>query len=706
MDTPSQPKRKWLKLRHHMGLSVNKKVGLSLMSLVAATCLAVGYFCYQFIETKYIQIIRQETLNTSALLASRVSNELKHIETNARTLTDLRFSKSGTARSQKRLFGKNILALIGYEKTSFGTWTAVFQMARPGVDARRIKEWKLDLLNLKIPVDFKSINRGKKIELRGGSLGDDTPVIRMGFRLTEGAVLSVLIDQEAFTNQFLEASGYFSYLLDRHGNLLAQTDSSHFSVGEDLSHMPIVQASQATDLESGNLNFHELPNTPLQYGGWTRSHYAGTTVYSQIPRTTVTLIMAQLAKAGSPILLICALVSSLLATLLVGMFLGERLRLLGQTLAKTRTGNLDMKFPFSEAADEIGVFSRELQETWEYLKSTRIHHGTHLKLQGDHHKDWLEKQKEMTGEKKQALVLFGHIAGLDHITSKTSKPKALMKILNKFHENILNTILKHQGFVDDITGDSFTAVWGAPVEDPNSVAHALKACIHIQKIASHMERALKKAGLPKLTLRMGMHYGTVIAGPMGAQDRWEYTVIGEACEVASTVRLIAHQLGRDLLITGAVLERTPQRYRTDRVSLDQQFDHALYEISGVLSREEQKERKKKKKKEEESLTESAVPSISETAIPLGQTSEQAAASDSEELPVEEKLAESSPVEPSDDGGTEETGEDVGEELGDDDVSDEDLEKEIDAELARLEEGLDEDAIADFEKLTEEDSSAA
>jgi adenylate cyclase len=114
--------------------------------------------------------------------------------------------------------------------------------------------------------------------------------------------------------------------------------------------------------------------------------------------------------------------------------------------------------------------------------------------------------------------------------------------LNRLFEHIVPTIHSHGGHVDKFVGDGLLAVFGAPRPQPNHADQALAAALGI-------ERAVGREFEGGLEIGIGLNSGRVVAGNVGAAGRLEFSVFGDAVNVASRVEAATRQTGDAILIS-------------------------------------------------------------------------------------------------------------------------------------------------------------
>lgn len=143
-----------------------------------------------------------------------------------------------------------------------------------------------------------------------------------------------------------------------------------------------------------------------------------------------------------------------------------------------------------------------------------------------------EHPESLSGERREATMFFSDVAGFTAMSESIS-PDQLSKILNDYLTPMTNIILARDGYVNKYAGDGIMAIWGVPYPSND---HAVMACLAaIDQQAKIRELApvfLEKYSV-KLHVRMGINTGVVSAGNMGSEERYEYTVMGDAVNFAA-----------------------------------------------------------------------------------------------------------------------------------------------------------------------------
>jgi adenylate cyclase len=155
------------------------------------------------------------------------------------------------------------------------------------------------------------------------------------------------------------------------------------------------------------------------------------------------------------------------------------------------------------------------------------------------------------GETRRVTVFFSDIRSFTAISEKL-EPVEVVEFLNDYMTRMVDCVEKTGGVVDKFIGDAVMAVWGAPL----SAGSPAKDAFNCVKAALMMRSALWRFNQnrggdrkPRIRIGCGINTGDVVAGQIGSSRRMEYTVIGDAVNLASRTEALNKPLGTDILIT-------------------------------------------------------------------------------------------------------------------------------------------------------------
>ena len=145
--------------------------------------------------------------------------------------------------------------------------------------------------------------------------------------------------------------------------------------------------------------------------------------------------------------------------------------------------------------------------------------------------DQMMEPKDLT-----ATVLFADINGFTHLAEKLP-PREVNMLLNSFFAQMTDIIFQYGGTLDKYIGDALMAVFGAPMEKPDDPERAVQAAQTMMKTLQAMMQQMDRSR--QFSIRIGINTGRVVAGNIGSQKRMDYTIIGDAVNVASRLESIA-----------------------------------------------------------------------------------------------------------------------------------------------------------------------
>ncbi|MEZ0208976.1 MAG: CHASE2 domain-containing protein [Candidatus Paceibacterota bacterium] len=169
------------------------------------------------------------------------------------------------------------------------------------------------------------------------------------------------------------------------------------------------------------------------------------------------------------------------------------------------------------------------------------------------HKDVLAEllhsgqELKLGGERKQMSILFSDIRGFTTL-SETLSPEELTSTLNEYLSAMTPHILEEKGTIDKFIGDAIMAFWNAPLDVPNHPVHAVKSALLMH---TAMKQFNEERGTT-LAIGIGVHTGNVIVGNVGGKDRVNYTVLGDAVNLASRIEGLTKKYGVATIVTKAV----------------------------------------------------------------------------------------------------------------------------------------------------------
>ncbi len=181
-----------------------------------------------------------------------------------------------------------------------------------------------------------------------------------------------------------------------------------------------------------------------------------------------------------------------------------------------------------------------------------------------------EKEPELGGEKKYLTAFFTDIQGFSSISEQIGDPKKLVDLLNDYLTAMTNIIKDdNQGTLDKYEGDAIIAFFGAPTPIEHQRRNALLSALAMQTaqktLRTNWKRGKNHAGknvaqdvsypesVYRMHTRIGINSGEILVGNMGSETRKNYTIMGDAVNLASRLESIGKQYGVYILVSEETL---------------------------------------------------------------------------------------------------------------------------------------------------------
>ena len=257
----------------------------------------------------------------------------------------------------------------------------------------------------------------------------------------------------------------------------------------------------------------------------------------------------QRAALAGPLLIVGAvgLVAGLVLTLLASRSMTEPLDALRVSQRRVEAGELDVEVPVDDGG-EIGLLQAGFNRMVAGLRERqhiRDLFGRHVGLEVA--RQALSQQARLGGELKPASVLFVDLIGSTSMAQQLP-PEQVVAVLNEFFAVVVRCAAAEEGWVNKFEGDAALCVFGPPGDDDDHAAKALRAARSLGHALTDLGRtyAFLDAGI-------GVSTGSVVAGNVGAEDRYEYTVIGDPVNEAARLTEAAKTEPGRVLASGAAI---------------------------------------------------------------------------------------------------------------------------------------------------------
>ncbi|MFC1534140.1 CHASE2 domain-containing protein [Thermodesulfobacteriota bacterium] len=160
---------------------------------------------------------------------------------------------------------------------------------------------------------------------------------------------------------------------------------------------------------------------------------------------------------------------------------------------------------------------------------------------------------KLGGEERVITVLFSDLADFTTISEKMTPPD-LVHLLNEYLTEMTNVVLEEGGIIDKYQGDAIMAEFGVPIHVPDHADMAVRTGLRMQQRLKELRQEWEHKELPMLHCRVGINTGPMIIGNIGSKRVFDYTVIGDAVNLASRLEGANKRYGTFLMISESTYE--------------------------------------------------------------------------------------------------------------------------------------------------------
>jgi adenylate cyclase len=238
-----------------------------------------------------------------------------------------------------------------------------------------------------------------------------------------------------------------------------------------------------------------------------------------------------------------------------------------------------------DSKDEVGKLTRAFNSMMEGLRQRDFIRETFGRYVT---KEVVEELLEtpdglkLGGESREVTIMLSDLRGFTPLAD-TMEPDQVVSLLNRYFEKMESIISAHQGTINEFLGDAILTFFGAPVQYEDHAQKAVNCAIAMQLAMQDFNASNIDAGLPPLSMGIGINTGSVIVGNIGSQNRAKYGVVGHTINLASRVE--GSTMSGQVLITQSTFDKVQSNIETRgtrTISLKGvEQDVAVYDVIAV-----------------------------------------------------------------------------------------------------------------------------
>ncbi len=244
---------------------------------------------------------------------------------------------------------------------------------------------------------------------------------------------------------------------------------------------------------------------------------------------------------------------SIVGVVIIARTITQPIRKLAQSTRRIESGDYQHQITITQR-DEIGELADAFNRMTRGLAAFQRYVPTELV------RTLIARGIESKPQARVATILFTDIEGFTSIGEELS-PDRLVKLLNEYFSVITKPIEKHKGVITQFQGDAILAVFNVPTDDPDHAANAVRAALEIQDLLA--DRVFSE-GI-KLTTRIGINTGNVVAGSVGSEDRVNYTVHGDAVNLTARLEALNKEYGTRVILSKSTADLVRDQFPCERI---------------------------------------------------------------------------------------------------------------------------------------------
>lgn len=166
--------------------------------------------------------------------------------------------------------------------------------------------------------------------------------------------------------------------------------------------------------------------------------------------------------------------------------------------------------------------------------------------------DRLSKNMESTGQKVYGTILSTDAEKYTSLADEIADPEEFTRFMNTYYDTVFEPVMRYGGIISDVKGDEVLAIWATGKPDPNLKNRACLAALEIARAVERFNEANEDSRLP---VRMGLHYGPISLGSIGAREHYEYRAVGDIVIAATRLEGLNKYLGTQILTSAEVMSQ-------------------------------------------------------------------------------------------------------------------------------------------------------
>jgi adenylate cyclase len=549
-------------------------IGLKLVAIISLLLVAalgsMTFLATAFFTGEVERSVKLDTLERAELIAQKLELQFGAIGDRARLFASSLeggISFGGTGAGLSSLFFEQdpqLLAVCIVRRSGSGYEMAKYAgdderlsplRAKPGTD----RSW-LEGMRARLEEAFAGATGVANVS---AAFGSPTVALALPYVMRRpGEAESVVVALEAMDQVSATLASrelYTNFLAGPDGKLVAHPDQALVLAGASMRGSPIVRDSLTSTADPKQLGYEEGGRRYL--GSYKKILSGALTVFSVVDERAALEAVYQIQRRN---LLIVAIVLSaaLILALLFSRTLTTPIKRLVEATDRIREGDYDVPV-LSRSHDELGRLTLAFRDMGEGLADReKLKTAFGKFVNKEIAERIMNDELSLGGETKEATIFFSDIRSFTAISERL-KPHEVVEFLNDYMTRMVACVNATRGVVDKYIGDAIMAVWGVPYAVGNDAQNAIEGALLMRRALREYNASRAGTAKPFIKIGCGINSGPVVAGQIGSPERMEYTVIGDAVNLASRIEALNKPFRTDILVSQQTYERVRGTYKAE-----------------------------------------------------------------------------------------------------------------------------------------------
>jgi len=248
---------------------------------------------------------------------------------------------------------------------------------------------------------------------------------------------------------------------------------------------------------------------------------------------------------------LAALLLAVAGGVMLARWIARPLQELARHARRIRHGDLTVTV-VPRSRDEIGVLARAMGDMVSALRDRDFIRETFGRYVSPELAEQCLRDRDalqLGGEVREVVMLMSDLRGFSELSERLGAP-AMIALLNEYFAKMTPVIIQHGGIINEFIGDAIFVLFGAPFGRPDDAERAVRCAHAMQEALRAFNADNRRRGLPELSMGIGLHVGSVVAGNIGSTERVKYGVVGPAVNLVARIQALT--LGGEVLLSDAM----------------------------------------------------------------------------------------------------------------------------------------------------------